>query len=79
MQTFRDLLFLDIYGLVPRSSVPLGVLDGGGQTESPRHLQKPSALFPWQLSSSGETGGGEVVLIVTYLRQVAILKCTFQF
>lgn len=63
----------------PLGLVLLGVLSGGGQRESSRNLQRPSALFPSQFSSSGEMGGGEVVLVVTYLRQVAVLKCTFQF
>lgn len=73
-----DLLFLDVCSLVPLKLSAIGVLNGGVQSKSSGKLQKPSALFPSQISS-GEMGGGEVVLVVTFLRQMAILKCTFQF
>lgn len=59
--------------------MPLGVLNKGGQRQSSGNSERPSALYPSQFSSSGVMGGGEVVLVVIYLRQVAVLKCTFQF
>lgn len=78
MQTSWGLLFLDTYGLLPLKLSAVGSPDWRWP-ESSRNLQRPSAVFLSQFSSSGELGGGEVVLVVTYIRQVAVLKCTFQF
>lgn len=59
VQTPWDLLFLDLCHLVPPQLSAVGVVNGDGQSKSPRNLQRPSAVFTsvQQLWGDGWRGG----------------------